>query len=243
MCELVERYKPKVVSFHFGLPESSLVRRVKSAGCLIISSATTVDESRWLVDHGCDAVIAQGYEAGGHRGMFLTDDTATQVGTFALLPQIVDAVDVPVIAAGGIADGRGIAAAFVLGASAVQIGTSYLFTKEALISELHFKALMSADRNYTALTNLFSGRPARGLMNRVMHEIGPISEDTPAFPLAGGALASLKAKQESNGSSDFSALWSGQSAPTNSRQFTQKLTAAELTLKLVRDAKACLNII
>ena len=163
MCALVEDLRPAVVSFHFGLPEPALLSRVKAAGCKVLSSATTVAEACWLEDHGCDAVIAQGFEAGGHRGMFLTDKVASQVGTMALVPQVVDAVNVPVIAAGGIGDGRGIAAAFALGAAGVQLGTAYLFTPESLINDLHRAALHSAGDDKTALTNLFSGRPARGL--------------------------------------------------------------------------------
>ena len=175
MCEIVEELTPRVVSFHFGLPRQALLRRVKTSGCLVFSTATTVEEARWLDQRGCDAIIAQGYEAGGHRGMFLTDDVATQPGTLALVPQVVDAVTVPVIAAGGIGDGRGIAAAFALGAAGVQVGTAYLFTPESLITDLHRAALRSARDDQTALTNVFSGRPARGLMNRVMQEVGPPS--------------------------------------------------------------------
>ncbi len=151
-----------------------MLGRVKAAGCRVLGAATTVEEARWLEDRGCDAVVAQGTEAGGHRGMFLTDDIATQAGTFALVPQVVDAVKVPVIAAGGIADGRGVAAALALGAAGAQIGTAYLFTPESLISDLHRTALGAARDDGTALTNLFSGRPARGLMNRIMREIGPM---------------------------------------------------------------------
>ncbi|MBO0765376.1 MAG: nitronate monooxygenase, partial [Hyphomicrobiaceae bacterium] len=193
-CEILEDLKPEVVSFHFGLPAPALLARVKAAGCRVLSSATTVEEGRWLQERGCDGIIAQGYEAGGHRGMFLTRDIATQAGILALLPQVVDAVKVPVIAAGGIADGRGIAAAFALGASGVQVGTAYLFTPEATITDLHRAALRGAREDGTALTNLFSGRPARALVNRLMCEVGPISELAPAFPTAGGALGPLKAK-------------------------------------------------
>ena len=196
MCAVVEEHKPELVSFHFGLPTQALLSRVKASGCLVLSSATTVEEARWLEDNGCDAIIAQGYEAGGHRGMFLTDNTATQAGTLALVPQVVDAVKVPVIAAGGIADGRGIAAAFALGAAGVQIGTAYLFTPESLITDLHRAALRAARDDRTALTNVFTGRPARSLLNRIMREVGPMSEAAPAFPTAGGALAPLKAAAE-----------------------------------------------
>lgn len=222
--EILQKHKPEVVSFHFGLPEKSLLDRVKSIKCLVISTATTVKEACWLEEHGCDAIIAQGYEAGGHRGMFLTDDIATQTGTLALVPQIVDAVDVPVIAAGGIADGRAVAAAFALGASAVQIGTAYLFTPESLISPLHRQALRSADENYSAITNVFSGRPARSLRNRLMNEVGPMSKIAPIFPTAGSALAPLKEKSEASGINDFSSLWAGQSARLGREMGAGKLT-------------------
>jgi len=233
MCEIVEDTKPDVVSFHFGLPKQNLLDRVKAVGSKVISSATTVKEAIWLEENGCDAIIAQGYEAGGHRGMFLTDMTSSQPGTFALVPQVVDAVKIPVIAAGGIADGRGIAAAFALGAAGVQVGTAYLFTPEALISALHRKALKSFSDDQTALTNLFSGRPARGILNRLMRDIGPMSDAAPAFPTAGGALAPLKATAEANESSDFSSLWSGQAAG-----LAREMTTAELTEKLAEDALA-----
>ncbi len=238
MCEVVEELKPEVVSFHFGLPERSLLSRVKASGCLVLGSATTVEEARWLEDHGCDAIIAQGYEAGGHRGMFLTDDLSTQVGTLALVPQIVDAVKVPVIAAGGISDGRGIAAAFALGAAGVQIGTAYLFTPEALISPLHRAALHSAREDQTTLTNVFSGRPARSLTNRIMREVGPMSDVAPAFPTAGGALAPLKAVAESAGVTDFSSLWSGQAAGLG-----RKTGAGDLTRQLAEDATHQLSLL
>ncbi len=236
MCELVEELKPEVVSFHFGLPYESLLSRVKTAGCVVLSSATTVQEARWLEVRGCDAIIAQGYEAGGHRGMFLDDDVSTQAGTMALLPQVVDAVKVPVIAAGGIADGRGIAAAFALGAAGVQIGTAYLFTPESLITDLHRKALRAGGDDRTALTNVFSGRPARGLMNRVMREVGPMSDLAPAFPTAGGALGPLKAKAEVAGDSAFSALWSGQAASLG-----REIGAGDLTRQLAEEAAARLK--
>ena len=236
MCEIVEDCKPEVVSFHFGLPEKALLDRVKAAGAIVICSATSVDEAEWLEARGVDAIIAQGYEAGGHRGIFLTDSIASQAGTMALVPQVVDAVSLPVIAAGGIADGRGIAAAFALGAAAAQIGTAYLFTPEALISDLHRAALDEARDNQTALTNIFSGRPARGLMNRIMREIGPMSADAPAFPTAGGALAPLKAKAEAAGGTDFSSLWSGQSA-----RLGRKMPAADLTRLLADEALARLK--
>ncbi|WP_027922983.1 nitronate monooxygenase family protein [Pseudomonas sp. URMO17WK12:I12] len=228
-CEVVEAFRPEVVSFHFGLPEKSLLDRVKATGAKILSSATTVEEAVWLERHGCDAIIAMGYEAGGHRGMFLSDDLSSQVGTFALVPQIVDAVKVPVIAAGGISDARGVAAAFMLGASAVQVGTAYLFTPEAKVSASHYKALRTAKESETAVTNIFTGRPARGILNRVMREIGPISDKAPKFPLAGGALMPLRAKDEA----DFSNLWAGQAF-----RLSAEMTTAELTRRLADEALA-----
>jgi nitronate monooxygenase len=202
--------KPAIVSFQFGLPEACLVERVKAIGSLVMSSATTVDEAIWLEQHGCDVIIAQGVEAGGHRGMFLTDDVTTQIGTFALLPQIVAVVKVPVIAAGGIADAAGVRAAMALGASGCQIGSAFLCTPEATTSALYKAALQSPAAKHTALTNLFSGRPARGIVNRLMKELGPLSDLAPAFPLAGTAVLPLRAAAEKQGKTDFTTLWSGQ---------------------------------
>jgi nitronate monooxygenase len=204
---------------------------VRRTGAKIVSSATSVDEARWLEDEGCDAIIAQGYEAGGHRGMFLTQDISTQVGTMALVPQIVDAAKVPVIAAGGIADARGIVAAFALGASAVQIGTAYLLCPEAKITPIHREALRNTKDNQTALTNVFTGRPARGIVNRLVREVGPISDLAPEFPLAAAALAPLRAKSEKAGSGEFSPLWSGQAA-----RLARELPAGELTKRLAAEA-------
>jgi nitronate monooxygenase len=231
MCDVVVELKPEVVSFHFGLPDKSLMDRLKGAGCVTLSSATTVAEARWLEDHGADAIIAQGVEAGGHRGMFLTTEPESQLGTLALVPQVVDAVKLPVIAAGGIADGRGIAAALALGASAVQMGTAYLFCPEAPISPYHRAALRTAKDSLTAVTNVVSGRPARVFMNRIVREVGPLTAGVPSFPLGGVALTPLRAKAESAGSADFSALYAGQAAALG-----RELAAGELTLKLVSEA-------
>ncbi len=228
---LVEEFRPGVVSFHFGLPHAELLARVKRTGAKVISSATTVEEARFLEREGCDAVIAQGFEAGGHRGIFLSDDVSTQVGTMALVPQIVDAVQVPVIAAGGIADGRGVAAAFALGASAAQIGTAYLFTPEATVAPAHRAALKSARDDRTAITNVFTGRPARSIVNRMVREVGPLSDLAPPFPLAGGALVPLRQATEPNGSGDFMSLWSGQAAP-----LCREMSAGELTRRLAEEA-------
>lgn len=202
--------KPAVVSFHFGLPAEDLLAEVRLLGCKIISSATTVNEARWLAERGVDAIIAQGLEAGGHRGMFLSEDLSLQCGSFALVPQIVRAVQCPVIAAGGIADAQGVRAALALGAAGVQIGSSYLLCPESNTSSVHRSALQAATASHTALTNLFSGRPARGIVNRLMRELGPFNPQAPTFPLASIALAPLRAAAERNGSGDFSPLWAGQ---------------------------------
>jgi nitronate monooxygenase len=236
-CGIVEELRPDVVSFHFGLPEPRLLERVAATGAKIISSATTVAEARWLESEGCDAIIAQGAEAGGHRGMFLAEDIATQIGTFSLVPQVVDAVRVPVIAAGGIGDARGIAAAFMLGASAVQIGTAYLSCPESTIADPHRRALLAADERETALTNVFTGRPARGMLNRIVREVGPMSPLAPAFPLAGGALAPLRAATEPSGSGEFMSLWAGQSAA-----FNRPVPAAQLTRELAEEARSLLLV-
>ena len=229
-ADVLDDFKPAVVSFHFGLPSADLLVRAKAWGSKILSSATTVDEARWLEAQGVDAIIAQGLEAGGHRGIFLSEDLSTQVGTFALLPQIVRAVNVPVIAAGGIADAKGVAAAIALGAAGVQVGTAYMLCPEATTSVVHRAALKSDAVRHTALTNLFSGRPARGIMNRIMRELGPISAAAPAFPLATGAIAPLRAAAEHRGSGDFSPLWSGQNASG-----CREVPAGELTRDLASD--------
>lgn len=225
-CRVVEDLRPEVVSFHFGLPPVDLLGRVKAVGAKVLSSATTVAEARWLAARGCDAVIAMGFEAGGHRGSFLTQDMSAQPGTFALLPQVADGVEVPVIAAGGIADGRGVAAAFVLGASGVQVGTAYLRTPEAAIPDFHRQALAQARDDGTAVTNLFTGRPARGFYNRLMREVGPLSADAPPFPTAAGALGPLRAARPGP---DFTNLWAGQAAAlaadTDAETLTRRLAA------------------
>jgi nitronate monooxygenase len=227
MADVLEDFKPTVISFHFGLPSPDLVKRVKSWGSTIIASATTVAEAQWLEANGADGIIAQGLEAGGHRGMFLSEDLTTQVGTFSLLPQIVQKVKLPVIAAGGIADAAGVAAALSLGASAVQIGTAYLLCTETNTSQIHRTAIKSEASQHTAITNLFSGRPARSIVNRIMREIGPISQNTSAFPLALTAISAIKKLAESEGISDFSSLWCGQNATG-----CKEISAAEMTRAL-----------
>lgn len=226
-ADVLEEFSPPVVSFHFGLPSPELLARVQSWGSKVLSSATTVEEARWLEARGVGAIIAQGLEAGGHRGMFLSDDLTTQIGTFALLPQIVRAVKTPVIAAGGIADAKGVAAALALGAVGVQVGTAYLLCPEASVSTVHRAALKSAVANHTALTNVFTGRPARSIMNRFMKEVGPINSAVPAFPLAVSPLAPLRVRVEGLGSGDFSPLWAGQNVSR-----CREISAAELTREL-----------
>ena len=231
-CALIEEFKPAVASFHFGLPPKPLLDRVRAAGAKVIASATTVAEARWLDERGCDAIVAMGAEAGGHRGNFLSMEAARQVGTFALVPQIADAVKVPVIAAGAVADARGIVAAFALGASAVQIGTAYLFCPEAKVPPVHLKALESANDDDTVITNAFTGRPARGIVNRFIRELGAITASAPTFPLASSATGPLRTRAEAAGSSDFSTLWSGQAARLSRRG----LSAGELTRTLAAEA-------
>jgi nitronate monooxygenase len=223
-ADLLEQFKPPVVSFHFGLPPEAQVARVKRWGAKILSSATTVEEARWLEARGVDAVIAQGLEAGGHRGIFLSEDLDTQVGTFALVQQIARAVRVPVIAAGGIADADGVKAALQLGAAGVQVGTAYMLCPEATTSALHRAALKSDAAAFTALTNVFTGRPARGIVNRLMREAGPISSVAPAFPLAVSAVLPLRMTAEARGIGDFSSLWAGQNVSG-----CREMPAAELT--------------
>jgi nitronate monooxygenase len=237
MCSVVETLRPEVVSFHFGLPADVLLDRVKATGAIVIASATTVAEGRWLQDRGCDAVIAQGYESGGHRGNFLTDDMATQPGTFALVPQMVDALKVPVIAAGGIADGRGMAAALCLGASAVQLGTAFLLSEEATTVAAHRNALRTARDDNTAVTNVLTGRPARGIVNRIMHEVGPLSPDALPFPLAGGPLTPLRAATEPDGLGDFQPLWSGQAGA-----LARDASAGDIVANIAREAGRLLGM-
>jgi nitronate monooxygenase len=248
MCDVVETERPEVVSFHFGLPEPALLARVKAAGCRVMSSATTVEEARWLEAHGADVIIAQGNEAGGHRGTFLGPDPsaviASQPGVFALVPQVVDAVKPPVVAAGGIADARGIAAAFALGAAGVQIGTGYLRCPEAGTSNLHRDAIRHAHVDSTVLSNLFTGRPARVLSSRLTRELGPISNAAPDFPLPLRALLPLISLAEKRAINDFTPLWSGEAAALASDLPAQALTvqlvqgAIERFRQLSRDANA-----
>lgn len=229
-ADLLAEFKPAVVSFHFGLPTPELLTRVKAWGAKVLSSATTVAEARWLEANGADGIIAQGLEAGGHRGMFLSDDLTTQSGTLALLPQIVSAVDIPVIAAGGIADAQGVSSVITLGAAGAQVGTAYMLCPEAKTSAVHRKILSDGAVRHTAVTNLFSGRPARGIVNRVMQELGPLSDLPPVFPFASTAIGPLRAASESAGKADFTPLWAGQNVSG-----CHEISAAKLTRLLVSE--------
>lgn len=226
-AELVEEFRPGVVSFHFGLPSRELLERVKATGAKVLSSATTVEEAGWLEERGVDAVIAQGIEAGGHRGLFLTTELSTQQATFALVSQLLDILTVPVIAAGGIADAKDVAAAVTLGAAGVQVGTSYLLCPEATTKPVHRTALKSPQAVHTVITNIFTGRPARGIVNRIIRELGPINSTAPDFPLAAAAIAPLRAKAEAQDCGDFSPLWAGQNASG-----VKEISAGELTEEL-----------
>ena len=233
MCLIVEELRPEVVSLHFGLPDPDLLARVKASGAITIGNATSVDEARWLAGRGVDAIIAQGFEAGGHTGRFLGGDPAEALGLFALLPQIADAVSVPVIAAGGIADGRGIAAAFILGASAAQLGTAYLHSPETPISETHRRRLTEG---HTVVTNLLTGGLARGVRGRLINELGPVRDEAPAYPLASAALAPIRSAAERKGDFGFGPMWAGQGAPLG-----VVLPAADLTRSLAAEALAILG--
>ena len=230
MADVLEEFKPKIVSFHFGLPSSDLMGRVKGWQSKILVSATNIAEAQWLEAQGVDGIIAQGLEAGGHRGMFLSNDLTNQAGTFALLPQIIQKVKVPVIAAGGIADAQGVAAALSLGAAAVQVGTAYLLCPETKTSQIHRSALKSEAAHHTAITNIFTGRLARSIVNRSIREIGPVNADVPAFPLASAAITKLRQQAESRGLDDFSSLWCGQNASG-----CKEIPAVELTRRLAEN--------
>lgn len=231
MHAVVTELRPGVVSFHFGLPEARFVDELKAQGAVILCSATTPAEARDLEARGVDAIIAQGWEAGGHQGYYL-EDKPSGIGTMALVPQVVDAVSVPVIAAGGIADGRGIAAALALGAAGVQIGTAFLTTAETGASPPHVEALMAADGADTAMTRAFSGRPARGIVNLYMRELTGHDDALPDFPIMNTLTAPLRKASAAAGSPDFIALWAGQAVGLNRRG-----TVAELVDRLVAETR------
>ncbi|MEE8172310.1 MAG: nitronate monooxygenase family protein, partial [Alphaproteobacteria bacterium] len=233
MLDAVTALKPPVVSFHFGLPEPAMVETLKQAGAVILASATTVREAVALEQGGVDAVIAQGYEAGGHRGTFLGDVESGTVGTFALVPQVADAVRLPVIAAGAVADGRGIAAAFALGASGVQIGTAFLACPETEIHPVHRALLLQARGETTQMTRTLSGRPARAIVNRYIAEMSESASELLPFPLQYSLMGPLNAASRKRDSSDLMVMWAGQGAA-----LSQPLPAGELLVKLADDARA-----
>jgi nitronate monooxygenase len=219
--------RPEVVSFHFGLPRPAVVRAIKDAGIFIQSSATSVAEAKRLEAEGVDAVIAQGTEAGGHRATFSGVDMSMQAGLFALLPQVVDAVRVPVIAAGGVSDGRTAAAAFMLGASAVQMGTAFLLCEEANVQPAHREALAQANESCTVVTDVVSGRPARYIRNRLVDDL--LSSGLQPLPIP--RQLSLTMPLGSSGDREMTALFAGQSAG-----MVRHRTAADLVETLAEDA-------
>lgn len=210
-ADLIADLKVPVVSFHFGLPADNLLRQVRASGAKIISSATTLAEAKWLQAKGVDAIIAQGLEAGGHRGMFLSHDIAEQSGTFSLLPNLAQAIDLPIIAAGGISNHATAQSAFTLGADAIQLGTAFLLADEAKTKAHHKTALQSDKASDTRLTNIFSGGIARGICNPFIDALG-IHSEAPPFPYASFVTDPLKNKAEQSGSDEFSAMWAGQNA-------------------------------
>jgi nitronate monooxygenase len=228
--------RPKVTSFHFGLPPLDMVRALQAAGSVVLCSATTVAEARRLAAAGIDAIVAQGWEAGGHRGTFEVSFEDFGVGTMALVPQIVDAVEVPVIAAGGIADGRGIAAALALGAGGVQMGTAFLSCPEANIDDGYRDELRQARDDDTRLTRAFSGRPARAKTNRYIEAMAEHRVPLPDFPTMYGFSEPLTAASEETGNPDFRFLIYGQAAALN-----RELPAAELMARLIDEAQGVLK--
>src|SRR5271166_4069386 len=231
---LVLELRPRVVSFHFGLPDASAVRRVKEAGCIILSSATTVAEARWLEANGADAVIAQGFEAGGHRGSFSDSLGAGMVGTMALVPQIVDAVRSPVIAAGGIADGRGVAAAFALGASGAQLGTAFLGCLEANVSPLHRARLRAGTDDATEVTRAFTGRPARAIRNRFVAEMA--DAEALDFPLQASLAGPLWQVADETARAQLMPVWAGQAVA-----LVRELPAGQLVERLAAETQLILE--
>jgi len=225
--------RPRVVSFHFGLPSAAAVRRIKEAGCVIMSSATTVAEARSLQANGADVIIAQGFEAGGHRGSFSDSPGAGMIGTMALVPQIADAVRIPVVAAGGIADGRGIAAAFALGASGVQLGTAFLGCPEAAVPPLYQAQLRAATDDMTEVTRAFTGRPARALRNRFVAEMA--DAEALDFPLQASLVGPLWQVPDETARAQLMPFWAGQAVA-----LMRELPAGELVEKLAAEAQAVL---
>ncbi|WP_283135794.1 NAD(P)H-dependent flavin oxidoreductase [Rhizohabitans arisaemae] len=223
--------EPPVVSFVMGVPPEWVLAEARRRGLVTIGTATTVDEAAALADAGLDAVVASGSDAGGHRGSFLRPVGESLVGTMALVPQVADAVSVPVIAAGGIADGRGVAAALVLGADGVQIGTGFLAVEESGASALHKAALLGPAARVTVLTRLFSGRPARAIPNRFIEEMAAYEAEVPSYPVQNALMLPIRRAAAERGLADYVNLWAGQSA-----SLTRPVGAAEYLGDLVADA-------
>lgn len=222
MCDAVCSVSPKVASFHFGLPDATLINQLKAEGIKILSSATSVKEALWLEENGADAIIAQGFEAGGHSGWFLPRNGADLTGTMALVPRVVDAVSVPVIAAGGIADGRGIAASLMLSAEGVQIGTAFVTTQESCANAVHKNSLLDASGDDTMYSRAFSGRLARTVVNEYANSMESV-KDLPDFPIMNTITAPIKNASLMQDKPDAVALWSGQAAGLNRNTTTENL--------------------
>ncbi|ATQ73908.1 2-nitropropane dioxygenase [Massilia violaceinigra] len=224
--EAVLEVRPAVLSFVFGIPSHSVLERCRELGIVTLGAATTVDEAIALEQAGVDMIVATGFEAGGHRVSFLRGAEESLSGTFSLIPQVVDAVRIPVIAAGGIADARGIAAALALGAQGVQIGTAFLACEESNADAIHRKMLFSPDARYTGLTRVFSGRLARGIRNRLMNELQPHAARIPQYPVQNWFTGIMKKAAGAQERSDLMSLWCGQSAPLLTHRDARSLMAA-----------------
>jgi nitronate monooxygenase len=234
--EVALRKQVPVMSFHFAAPGRVVVDRLKAAGTFLIGSATTVEEARFLAAAGFDAIHAQGAEAGGHRGTWLRDPMAALVGTMALVPQIVDAVDLPVIAAGGIMDARGIVAALALGASAVQMGTAFLACPESGAHPDHKRRIPESRAEDLVLTRAFSGRPARGISNRFIEEMAAHEDDFAGFPAQNALTRPLRNAAAQQNRPEFLSMWAGQGAA-----LAEALPAADLVAKLAEESRSLLG--
>jgi nitronate monooxygenase len=228
---------PPIFSFTFGIPTGDQIAALKARNILIVGTATTVAEARVLEALGVDAITAQGSEAGGHRGTFLTSVEHSLVGTMALVPQVVSAVKLPVIAAGGIGDGRGVAAALCLGASAVALGTSFLLADEADLNSAYTAALQSDVAEDTALTRAFSGRHARGIRNGFLNKLAGRDEVIPDYPVTNAMSRAMRAAAAKSGQADYLSLWAGQAA-----RLAKPEPAAAIVARVMAEAKAALKV-
>jgi nitronate monooxygenase len=227
---------PPVISFVMGLPGPDVVEQARARGIVTIGTATTVDEAVAVEAAGLSAVVASGSDAGGHRGAFLRPVTESLVGTFSLIPQVADAVSIPVVAAGGIADGRGLAAALTLGADGVQIGTGFLATAESGASEMHKAVLQSAAARTTVLTRVFSGRPARGVLNQLVRELAAAEDHVPGYPVQNALMRPIRSAAYAQGDAEHASLWAGQAANLARRQ-----PAGDYLAALIAEARTALS--